>query len=188
MTPFERSFSTCKLSENHNIFNIGSTEFKYGSWKRLHNLPDMNFVAHRRRQVQSARGALVSVTSAPVHSRTHPPLQGVSISRTPHTDWLTIEAQYVLLSVVDLHGIHGWQTVEADEPESEVITVHKTCDRGKVAITLVVDDSYFILKTKFECFLLLYTKWQRIWISLWPLVTMCVSCIHGNSLCDFSSM
>ncbi len=33
MTPLERSLS--KLSENHKLFEIGSTEFKYGPTERV---------------------------------------------------------------------------------------------------------------------------------------------------------
>ena len=39
----------------------------------------------------------------------------------------TIEAEDVLLSVVDLNGKHGWKVVEANETNCEVFIMNKLC-------------------------------------------------------------
>ena len=41
---------------------------------------------------------------------------------------LTVEAEDVLLAVLDLHGVNGGEVVEPDEAQSQVLTMHQHCN------------------------------------------------------------
>lgn len=46
-------------------------------------------------------------------------------------DRLTVEAEDVFLSILDLYSVHCRQVVQPDESQGQVITVHQGCEGGR---------------------------------------------------------